>query len=91
MSINFAIPPAGHSIRHLIDRTAKQVSQIVAKKGIPIHETEIKIKEGYSKRNPNSSANKFPFFDEDNVYNEYYSLRLQCELAGESVSISIKV
>ena len=76
MSTGFAIPPAGHAIRDIIDKTAKMVGGGTY--------SEKKIKEGFAKKNPNS--NKFAFFEEDNIYHQYYKLRLYCE--REKVSVS---
>ena len=87
-NVDFAIPPAGHTIRITIDKTAKLVSNKVGPGGLPyqLREFERKIKAGAEKKNANTSS-KFAFLDEDNIYHQYYLLILQCEQEGLSVSV----
>ena len=87
-NLDFAIPPAGHTIRTIIDKTAKRVSSTVGPGGLPyqLREAERRIKAFLEKKNANTSS-KFSFLDEDNIYHQYYLRILQWEQEGLSVSV----
>merc|ERR1712070_1079831 len=75
MGTDLAIPPKGCALRKLIDKVSAKISQLGGRK------FEQVLKDGYEKKKGGSVI--FNFFEEDNIYHQYYLLRVQC--LGEGI------